>query len=117
MLIKKKIYLYKIQYNNVGIEKHEQHKPVVCSISDRAEINSEIRQYNKQNGNLNKLINQKAAYVDHNSLDLDNILKTNTNKDNFENTHDIVTVMSDDADVVTYANTLNTVVLDFDLVG
>lgn len=53
MLIKKKIYLYKIQYNDVGIEKHEQHKSVVGSISDRAEINSEIRQYNKQNGNLN----------------------------------------------------------------
>lgn len=56
-------------------------------------------------------------YVDHKSLNLDKILKTNTNKDNFENTHDIVTVMSDDADDVTYANTLNTVVLDFDLVG
>lgn len=87
----------------------------VCSISDRAEINSEIRQYNKQNGNLNKIINQKAVYVDHDSLNLDNILKTN--KHNFENTHDVVTVIHDDADVVTYANTLNTVVLDFDLVG
>lgn len=107
--------MYKIQYNDVGIEKHEQHKSVVGSISDRAEINSEIRQYNKRNGNLNKIINQKAVYVDHNSLNLDNILKTN--KHNFENTHDIVTVINDDADDVTYANTLNTVVLDFDLIG
>lgn len=103
--------MYKIHDNDVGIEKHEQHKSVVCSISDRAEINAEIRQSNNKMEIL--ITNQKAVYVDHNSLNLDNILKTNTNKHNFENTHDIVTVIND-ADDATYANT---VVLDFDLVG